>query len=126
MQESASISPAASAASAHESFCGLAPPHQEQTRELGPAFEEGSALPPGLTVCWGQNHALLPSGGWIALAGGTDDSWMKSQLVADALEEGLHMQGHVSPCVGSLIVVYCYEKPSWILVVQAFHVEIIH
>ena len=28
----------------------------------------------------------------MALAGDTDDSWMKSQLVADASEQGLHLQ----------------------------------
>ena len=60
-------------------------------RELGPAFEEGSSLPRDSTVCSGQSLALLGSDGWVALAGGTGDSWMKSQLVADASQEELHL-----------------------------------
>ena len=61
-------------------------------RELGPAFEEGSAPPPGWTVCWGRSLALLASDGWVARAGGTDDSSWKSQLVAGAWQVGLQLQ----------------------------------
>lgn len=74
----------AAVASAHESSCGLALPHQEQMRERGPAFEEDSAPPPGSTVCWGRSLALLASDDWLAPAAGTDDSSWRSQLVAGA------------------------------------------
>lgn len=75
-------------------------------RELCPASEEDSRPQPYLRVCLDQSLALLGFGGWVALAGDTDDSWMKSQLLADASEQGLHLQNamcyHVRE-VGSLI-----------------------